>query len=398
MLKLTHYILWSGISTEGHQLNKRFNGTLAQLEQHCSDHKITLLKYKLHQSIQGKHNKKQRTAQFILALSRLLKNKLPLITALELMQNEYQQKALGPYIENILISLYAGSQFTQALQKCQLSLSITQQSLIQAAEKNQQLPQTFEQLSEQIQRQQHIKKQLQKACIYPACVLGFTLLMTTGLLRFAVPQFQSIFASFNAELPLATQILIHTADFLKQHMLFIIFTSSLISAMPFILYRYHKASRHRLITLLFKLPWLGRLNHSRLIANWCQIISACLQNHLSITDSLQLANQGLVNSPYYKKSLTMQTQLHQGYALQQVINQLDLFNQHDLTLINMGIAAQSLSATCNQLSQKHACFITEQLDRLSKWIEPVIMLILALITGGLIVALYLPIFKIGSAL
>ena len=254
------------------------------------------------------------------------------------------------------------------------------------------------QLSQQQEFTQHLKNKLTKAIIYPVSVLLFTLMTTWGLMTFAIPQFQAIFANFNTPLPMATQCIISLTACLKKYRILIMVSSVTLPILCRYTYRASYVMKRCMQNALLRLPLIGTIYRFKLVAQWTNILALTLTSGIRLQEGLSLANNTLTHLSLKESCDTVIQKVTSGYKLHQALTYTSFFSTSERYLIEMGETTTTLPLVLERIANESSYVIEQRLDNLSKWIEPAIMLLLACIAGGLIITMYLPIFKIGTLL
>lgn len=375
-------VTWQGINPSGQRINDIFIGNYHQLSSYLQKNNITLTRRKIEYYLLPKHN---GLNILIGDLADLLQTGLNLITAFELLLKKYRDPILRISTKKILNDIYAGQSLSSALaahfnNRCPIDLK-----LIAIAEQTNRLPQILQQLASQHKFRSIIRKKFYKAMIYPSCILAFTLFITLGLMIFAIPQFESMFNSFNARLPMPTQITLAIAHIILKHgLLILIITISLCM----LAWRFIAA----------KLPFISNLYRTKIIYHWANVFAICIHSGLTVIKGLQLANQTLMHPPIKKQFDHAIVRIKSGLTCHQALSETSLLSDTQLYLIELGESSATLHTMLDRITTQTLNSLQQRLENLSKWLEPVIMMVLAIITGGLIITMYLPIFKIGSIL
>ncbi len=376
-------ITWQGIDKTGCRITNSYIGSYRKLLIYLKGQQITLVSKKIEYHLVSKHN--NYFQQFIHDLADLLQTGLKLITAIELLQRKYCNPILKNNIHNTLKKLKSGATLAHALATHFNNNQPVDLELIAIAEQTHQLPQTLSQLASQFQIQQNIRKQLYKAMIYPSSVLFFTFFITLGLLVFAIPQFKSMYDNFNATLPLTTRIALSISDILVQHGLLI---SVFLITLIFLCWRLKPIKN-----LFFK-----KLRHMKVAYLWSSACANCIDSGLTVTRSIALANKTITDNMLQKSMRNAINQIKAGKTCGQALTHTRLLNHSQLYLIEVGESSATLNVMLKRIASQNVNQLQQRLENLSKWLEPVIMLFLALIVGGLIITMYLPIFNLGSLL
>lgn len=391
-------IHWQGIDAQGHQIKHVFIGRRRAFKAFYKKEGIVLLSTQYAYHVKRKHNNTQLVNLFTKELAHALATGLPLISALSLLQKKQHQSPIEALLGDIQKNITSGKSLSESLQYHPSIFSESMIQLICAAEKAHQLPTLLKQLSQQQQTTEQLTRQFKKAMIYPLSVLFFTMIITLGLVTFVIPQFQSLFNNFNAPLPDATQFLIAMTFYIKKH--HVALTLCSITLPMIVLYGYHASHymKRSIQNALLQLPLLGNLYRLKLLATWTSVLALTLKSGVRLQEGLTLANNTLTHIALQASCEQLQQKMNSGYKLHQALAHTPLFEPAECYLIEIGEATTTLPLLLERLSQESLTFIEYTLDTLSQWIEPAIMVLLALVAGGLIITMYLPIFKIGTLL
>lgn len=397
MRMLKSYITWRAIDSHGRLIVNTFTGSRQLFNKFIREQQLNLISTHTQYQVKLRHNHKIH-AKFTADLEALLNSNIELTTALHVLRHRYADAHTQTNISQLITALHHGKSLSAAL-ACHPDLfDPSYLPLLKAAEATQQLPQLLTRIVELDTKAHLIKAKLQKALIYPACVLAFTAFISAGLLTFAIPQFEAIFISFNAQLPTFTQSVITLSKVLSDYKWGLLLLSCGIGFICY--YGYKKMMRVRSLcqTLLSKLPWIGGLYCLKLVFNWCTVFAIGVKADLSLHDSLMLANNTLTHIHIRQRCDQVINRVANGQSLSVALASTELFDRSQLYIIQLGELSQNLAHNLEQLATEAAGHIEQRLDYLSKWLEPVIMLILAVVAGGLIISMYLPIFKMGALL
>lgn len=391
-------IHWQGIDAQGHHVKHVFSGSPRAFKAFYKKQQIVLLSTQYSYHFKKKHHKTQLVNLFTKELANALATGLPLVSALSLLQKKQHQSPLETLLADLQKNITSGKSLSESLQHHRSIFSEGIIQLIYAAEQAQQLPTLLKKLSHQQQATAQLTRQFKKAMIYPLSVLFFTITITLGLVTFVIPQFQSLFNNFNAPLPSATQFLIALTFYIKKH--HILLTLCSITLPILVIYGYHASymMKRCMQKSLLRLPLIGNLYRLKLLANWTSILALTLNSGVRLQEGLTLANNTLTHIAIKASCEQLHQKMNLGYKLHQALAHSQLFEPAECYLIEIGEATTTLPLLLDRLAQESLAFIEYTLDKLSQWIEPAIMLLLALVAGGLIITMYLPIFKIGTLL
>ncbi len=396
-----HQYRWVGVDRAGQTVRGQLqakNATLAKITLHqqgIETHKIKqthlFLKYFKSHRIQPAH---------ITALTRQLKSlleaQIPLLQAFDLLKSGTENPRIKKLLHQIQQDIQSGLSLADACRKHPQYFNALFCHMIQAGELSGALITLLEQLSNHQETREQLKQKIRKSLAYPITILSIASIVTTGLLLFVVPQFQLLFKSFHANLPAATQCLITCSEFIKAYglMLFIFSLFSILSL------RYsYKKSRSIALTwdmLMLKLPLIGATIQATILARFTQALSILLSAGLPLVDALNISAHISNNLCYTEAILSTKAALTEGHPLQRTLENTGLFPNMMTQVIGMGEASGQLKSMLAHLAEQQAAALAHKLDVQSSLFEPILMAVLGLWVGGLIVALYLPIFQLGA--
>ena len=270
--------------------------------------------------------------------------------------------------------------------------------LIKTGEKNNQLEVILSYLLCYLEQKIQIKQKIKKACTYPTIIISFISIIIFCLLYFIVPQLKTIFENNNQNnLPYLTQYLLHTSE----HLFFYI--TSLFIIMIILRFLYYLSYKNQSIQyykeqLLLSLPFIGKIIHNIHIVQILRILSINLNAQISINDSLSLTINSCSNIYYQKKLILIQEQVIIGQSLYHALASTHLLIPTYLKMIQIGEKSNTLITFLEKIIQLYETQIDNTISLLLTLLEPILMLFVSIIVGTIMIAIYLPIFQIGSFL
>ncbi|MDF1678520.1 MAG: type II secretion system F family protein [Legionellaceae bacterium] len=334
--------------------------------------------------------------QLTLGLARLLQANIPLLQALELLKCGETNPRIEALLCTIQTDIQSGLSLADALKKHPKYFSALFCHMVQAGELSGTLKTLLRQLSNYREARDALRQKIKKSLAYPTAIIGIACTVTLGLLLFVVPQFQQLFESFNAHLPAATLCLIQSALFIKTYGL-ICLTVTLLGAYCLrYLYTHTPRVTLTLDTYFLKLPFTGSILRDIIVTRLTQTLSILLKAGMPLTDAVARTTHITNNACYTQALLTIQNALREGHPLQAAFENTALFPSMMTQIIGMGEASGQLTAMLTHFAEQQDETLKHQLDVISSLFEPFLMAVLGLWIGGLIVALYLPIFQLGA--
>ena len=327
-------------------------------------------------------------------LGTLLHAGLPLLQALE-MTAAGSPPAMAHGWQQVRQAVESGHALHQALRQ-QSWCDSANASLIEAGEASGTLDQTLLRLAAHLEQVQIMRSRLRAALAYPLLVLFTACIVLAAMLVFVVPTFAQMFAGFGAELPWPTRLVIR----LSQAAIawgWLLPLITLLTGLPLLrLWQRHATMRLVMDTRLLQLPLLGPLLTQAATARWARVLATLVRAGLPLADALPIAGQASGNRCLADRSQRLREQLLQGSALAAAMQQQAVFPPLALQLVQTGEASGTLEQMLARIAELCEAELQQWLRTLSTVAEPALMLLLGLLVGGLVLAMYLPIFQLGA--
>ncbi|HLQ86572.1 MAG TPA: type II secretion system F family protein, partial [Salinisphaeraceae bacterium] len=269
-------------------------------------------------------------------------------------------------------------------------------SLVAAGEASGALETLLDKVDTYKEKTESIKGKVRKALVYPTSVIIVAFIVMLILLYFVVPQFEALFHGFNATLPAFTRLVIHLSD-VVQNWWWIIFIGIVLSGFLFV--RFYKRSYrfHQLVDrLLLKLPVIGNILDKSVVARFARTLSTMFAAGVPLVEALDSVAGAAGNLVYEEGIRQMRSQVATGQRLQLALSNTGLFPSMTQQMIAIGEESGSLDTMCARVADIYEEEVDNQVDSLSSLLEPFIMAVIGVLVGGLIIAMYLPIFQLGS--
>jgi type IV pilus assembly protein PilC len=335
-------------------------------------------------------------AIFSRQLSTMLAAGIPLVQAFEIVGNGNDKPAMQKLILDVKADVEGGTSLHEALGKHPLYFDDLFVNLVEAGEQAGALESLLDKIATYKEKTEALKKKVKKALFYPAAVLVVAVIVTVVLLVFVIPQFESLYKGFGADLPAFTQFVIHVSNVVQHDGFFI----GAVIAGAFWAFTYFKkrsrAMREFLDRLILKVPVIGPILNKAAIARYARTLSTMFAAGVPLVEALDSVAGATGNIVYEKAVLRMRDEVATGQRLQRSMESTGLFPN----MVNQMIAVGEESGSLDEMSGKVATFyeaeVDNAVDAMSSLLEPLIMVILGVLVGGLVIAMYLPIFKLAS--
>ena len=337
-------------------------------------------------------------AIFSRQLATMLSAGIPLVQAFEIVGNGHENASMQKLILSIKAEVEGGSSLAEALAKNPLYFDDLFVSLVEAGEQAGALETLLDKIATYKEKTEAIKKKIKKALTYPAAVLVVAFVVTIILLIFVIPAFEDLFQGFGADLPAFTRMVIDVSQFVRDKgWMLAIFGSGVVFTF-FYFKKRSRALRHVLDRMALKAPIIGPIIQKAAVARYARTLSTMFSAGVPLVEALESVSGATGNIVYEIGVLQMRDEVSTGQRLQQAMENTDLFPNMVVQMIAVGEESGSL----DDMSAKVADFFEEDVDNavdnLSSLLEPMIMAVLGVLVGGLVVAMYLPIFKMGSVI
>lgn len=394
---------WTGVNSHGQLVKGTIESThlvLAKQQLQTQGMRIKTISRQRNRLIFGRKKiiTNANIAQFSRELAIITHAGIPLIQALRLLTQEQSNPAFQSLLLHIKHDITTGKSLAEALAAHPHYFNALYCQLVAAGERAGALDEMLQLIANHLETMQTLKKQLQKTLRYPLIVVSLAGVVTIFLLLFVVPQFQSLFETFNAKLPFLTRLLIQCSELLQTHLLAI--TTGLL-AMIF-LCKYQLSQNEKFLQFIhhqaLHLPLIGPLLTHVCVGRFCRTLAITFNAGLPIVEALKTVSGTTGNRLYYHAINTLSQQVAMGQSLQESLGQTTLFPKRLIHMIALGEESGQLDLMLSHAADFYEAEADHTVEQLGSLLEPCIMLILGALVGTVIIAMYLPIFKLGAIL
>lgn len=335
-------------------------------------------------------------AIFTRQLATMMKAGVPLTQSFEIVADSLENPSMKELVLQLKADIESGTNFATALKKHPRYFDDLFCSLIEAGEQSGALETMLERVAIYKEKTELLKAKIKKAVKYPISVIIVAIIVTAILLIKVVPIFAEMFAGFGADLPAPTQFVVNMSDWMVNNfiVLIIIIAALIISFVQ--AKRRSKAFRDNLDRLALKLPVFGNIIYKSIIARFCRTLSTTFAAGVPLIDALNSTAGATNNVVYYNATQRIKEDVATGQQLQFAIRSTNLFPSMVIQMIGIGEEAGSLEDMLDKTATYYENEVDNAVDGLTSLMEPMIMAFLGVIIGGLVVAMYLPIFKMGD--
>jgi len=333
---------------------------------------------------------------FARQLATMLAAGIPLVQAFEIVGNGNDKPAMQKLILDIKADVEGGTSLHEALAKHPLYFDDLFVNLVEAGEQAGALESLLDKVATYKEKTEALKKKVKKALFYPAAVMAVAVIVTIVLLVFVIPQFEALYKGFGADLPAFTQFVIGVSKFVQHDGIFLACVVGGVVWSFFYFKKRSRAMREFLDRLALKVPIIGPILNKAAIARYARTLSTMFSAGVPLVEALDSVAGATGNIVYENAVLRMRDEVATGQRLQRSMEQTGLFPN----MVNQMIAVGEESGSLDEMSAKVATFyeaeVDNAVDAMSSLLEPLIMVVLGVLVGGLVIAMYLPIFKLAS--
>ena len=335
-------------------------------------------------------------ALFSRQLATMMSAGIPLVQSFDIVGAGHENPAMQKLILAIKGDVEGGTALADALAKHPLHFDDLFVNLVAAGEQAGALETLLDKIATYKEKTEAIKKKIKKALFYPAAVVVVAVIVTAILLIFVIPEFESLFQGFGADLPAFTRFVIDISKFV-QSTGWLLLLGTIGGIMGFLYAKKrNRGVQHFFDRAMLKLPIIGTILHKSAIARYARTLSTTFAAGVPLVEALGSVAGACGNIVYETAVNRMRDEVATGQRLQRAMENTDLFPN----MVNQMVAVGEESGSLDAMSAKVADFYEEEVDNavdsMSSLLEPLIMAILGVLVGGLVIAMYLPIFKMGA--
>jgi type IV pilus assembly protein PilC len=343
-----------------------------------------------------KRVKKKTLAIFTRQLATMIDAGLPLVQSLDILANQEESEIFQEIIRTIKNEVESGATLAAALQKHPRVFDNMYVNLVVAAEEAGTLDVILGRLANHIEKMEALKKKIRSAMVYPAMIVTVAIGVTIVLMVFVVPIFEKLFKGMGSTLPLPTQIVVNISRIFQKY---IFIGIGIVIVAVIALRRYHNTEqgRRKVDELLLKTPIIGELIRKVAVSRFARTLATLVTSGVPILEALNIVAGASGNKIVEEAILKGRTSIAEGQTISEPLSESGVFPMMVTQMIAVGETTGSLELMLTKIAD----FYDEEVDvavaTLSSMLEPVLMIFLGVIVGGLVISMYLPIFKMASA-
>lgn len=337
----------------------------------------------------------EELAIFTQQLSSLLNAGLPLVQCLEALQDQTEDQVFRIVIRDVRAEISSGNSFSDAVKKFPKTFNTLFISMVEAGEASGALAEILGKVAEYFESSVRLTKKVKSAMTYPIAVIGLAIALVNVLLIFVIPVFADMFADFGAKLPAPTQFLIDLSDFLKANILYIIagcvvfyFIFNKIVATP--------KGRDIKDRFLVRAPIFGNLIHKIALSRFCRTYATLVRSGVPILRTLEIVSAASNKVQIEGACVEIAKHVSQGGQVSEVLASNSFFPPMMKHMVKAGESTGNVDGMMNKIADFYDAEAEATVAALTSLIEPMLIVFLGVVVGGIVMAMFLPIFQLGA--
>lgn len=394
--------LWQGTDGQGHKLAGELsaaNPALIRAQLRRQGITPTRVRRKPRAWLRsGQRIKAREIALFTRQLATLMQAGVPLLQAFEIIAESFVQPLMRQLLASLKRDIEAGSSLVTALRRHPRHFDELYCNLVEAGEQSGALDTLLERVATHREKSENLKARVKKAMVYPVAVIGVAVMVSSILLMKVVPQFQSLFAGFNAQLPLLTQWVITLSHVIQNHGGWLLSAGLLMGVGIRQAYRRSERLRDSVDQGLLRLPLAGPLLYKAAVARYARTLATTFAAGVPLVQALDSVAGASGNKVFRQAVERIRQQVASGMQLNFAMRASGVFPTMAIQMTAIGEESGMLDHLLEKVAAHYEVEVDHLVDSLTSLMEPLIMVILGSIVGALVVAMYLPIFQLGTAI
>lgn len=344
----------------------------------------------------GKRIKDKDLALFTRQLATMMKAGVPLLQSFDIIAKGHANASMSKLLLDLRSDVETGTSLNQAFRKYPLYFDALFCNLVAAGEQAGILEDLLDRLATYKEKTLAIKGKIKSALFYPISIIVVAFVVTAIIMIWVVPSFKEVFTNFGADLPAMTLMVISISDFFVANWYYIF--GGLFGGLYFLFqsYRRSPAMQRRVDQLILRLPIVGEVLRKATIARWTRTLSTMFAAGVPLVESLDSVGGASGNAVYLEATKRIQSEVNMGTSLTVALQNTNVFPNMAVQMVAIGEESGQLDSMLTKVADFYEREVDEAVASLSSLMEPLIMVVLGTLIGGLVIAMYLPIFKLGA--
>ena len=335
-------------------------------------------------------------AVFSRQLATMIRSRMTLVSSFEIIAGGQKNPRMKSMLDDIRASIEGGSTLHEAFAKHPMQFDSLYLNLVKAGESAGVLDTVLDTIANYKENIEALKGKIKKALFYPAIVIAVAIIVSSILLIFVIPQFDAVFQGFGAELPAFTKMLVNASDFMVAYwwVMLLIAVGSIVGMIQ--AKKRSKAFAHFLDRAILKVPVIGEIMRNSAIARFSRTLAVTFKAGVPLVEALETVAGATGNIVYEQAVLRIRDDVSVGYNLNTAMKQVDVFPHMVIQMAAIGEEAGALDTMLIKVAEFYEQEVNNAVDALSSMLEPMIMVFIGTVVGGMVIGMYLPIFKLAA--
>ena len=402
-IKQLDIFVWTGTDKRGVKVKGQSKGTNPSLvKAELRKQGINPIKVKKQSTLFAKRGKRtiipKDIAIFFRQLATMLGAGVPLVQSFDIIGTGHENVGMRDLILSIKNEVESGTSLAESLEKHPVHFDELVISLVAAGEAAGVLESLLDKIATYKEKSEYLKSKIKKALFYPTAVVIVAFIVTAILLIFVVPQFEALFSDFGADLPAFTALVVSMSRFM-QDWWWLVFGIAIGTVMGILQAKKRSRAFNRTFDrLLLKVPIIGPIMHKAAVARYARTLSTMFAAGVPLVEALESVAGATGNVVYSDAVLMVRDSVATGQQLNFAMSQTGVFPNMVEQMVAIGEESGALDSMLAKVADFYEQEVDDAVDALSSLLEPLIMSVLGVMVGGLVVAMYLPIFKMGAVI
>ncbi|WP_313203843.1 type II secretion system F family protein [Stenotrophomonas sp.] len=385
-----------GVKMKGEQLAKNANLLRAELRRQGINPGQVKVKPKPLFGAAGARIGPKDIAFFSRQMATMMKSGVPIVSALEIIGSGHKNPRMKKMVDTIRTDIEGGSSLHEAISKHPVQFDELYRNLVRAGEGAGVLETVLDTVATYKENMEALKGKIKKAMFYPAMIVLVAFVVSAILLMFVVPQFEEVFKSFGADLPAFTQMIVAASRFMMSWWWALLIVLGGGGVGLFMAYQRSPKMQHTFDRLILKVPVIGQIINNSSIARFARTTAVTFKAGVPLVEALGIVAGATGNKVYEEAVLRMRDDVSVGYPVNMAMKQTNLFPHMVIQMTGIGEEAGALDTMLFKVAEYYEQEVNNAVDALSSLLEPMIMVFIGTIVGGIVIGMYLPIFKLGA--
>lgn len=385
-----------GVKMKGETSSKNANLLRAELRKQGINPTIVRTKSKPLFGASGKAISAQDISVFSRQIATMLQSGVPMVQSFEILASGQKNPRMRDMLIDIRDNISGGSSLSEAMARHPVQFDLLYRNLTRAGESAGVLDTVLDTVATYKERTEALKGKIKKALFYPAAVMAVAILVSAILLIYVVPQFETVFKGFGADLPAFTQMIVNASRFMTSWWWAILLIVVGAFASFIFIYKRSPALERFVDRMMLKLPVIGQILHQSAIARYARTLALTFKAGVPLVEALETVAGATGSIVYNDAVIRIREDVSVGYQLNVAMKQVNIFPHMVVQMTAIGEEAGALDTMLLKVAEFYEQEVNNSVDALASLIEPFIMVIIGVLVGGMVIGMYLPIFKLAA--